>query len=136
MLIYYRCVFSIIIDILKVRRYFHFIKVEILLSRAKRSKKIWVVFIRVGIENNEKLYIQNQQNHVLEIFSYLSLVVAVANSKIWHRPQDGHKGLNSVAIHYRSVLFEVFACKSTFVDNSETEKKTSINVRKSFSNYY
>jgi hypothetical protein len=52
----------------------------------------------------------------------LSLVVAVANSEVWHGPQDGHKGLNSVAIHYRSVLFEIFAGEPTLVDDSGTEE--------------
>ena len=50
----------------------------------------------------------------------LSLVVAITDAQIGHRPQYGDEGLYGVTVHDRSILFEVLACKPALVDNPET----------------
>lgn len=49
---------------------------------------------------------------------YLSIPIAVGDAQVGHSTQDGDERLNRVAVHHRPVLFEVFICEPTLVDNS------------------
>lgn len=53
-----------------------------------------------------------------ECWAYLSILIAIGDPQVGHGAQDGDERLDRVAVHHRPVLFEVFICKATFVDNS------------------
>jgi len=56
------------------------------------------------------------------ITTYLSLIVAEADNKIRHGPQNGHQRLDGVTVHNRPVLLEVLRRKTALVDNSVKHK--------------
>jgi hypothetical protein len=56
------------------------------------------------------------------VMTYLSLIVAKADTKIRHGPQNGHQGLDGVTVHNRPVLLEVLRRKTALVDNSAKHK--------------
>lgn len=51
----------------------------------------------------------------------LPLVVSITNSEVWHRPKNGHQGLDRIAVDHRSILLVVLRRKAAFVDNSGTK---------------
>lgn len=67
--------------------------------------------------------ITGQYDHCIQcVTAYLSLIVAEADTKIRHGPQNGHQGLDGVAVHNRPVLLEVLRRKTALVDNSAKHK--------------
>lgn len=50
--------------------------------------------------------------------TYVSVSVGKCDSEVGHSSQNGDQGLNGVAVNHRSVLFEVFGCETTLVDDS------------------
>jgi len=67
--------------------------------------------------------ITGQYDHCMQcITTYLSLIVAEADTKIRHGPQNGHQGLDGVTVHNRPVLLEVLRRKTALVDNSVKHK--------------
>ena len=57
------------------------------------------------------------------VMTYLSLIVAEADNKIRHGPQNGHQGLDGVTVHNRPVLLEVLRRKTALADNSVKHKQ-------------
>ena len=48
----------------------------------------------------------------------LSVCVGEGDAEVGHGPQDGHKGLDGVAVDHGTVLLEVLGGESTLVNNS------------------
>ena len=64
-----------------------------------------------------------QYDHCIHcVKTYLSLIVAEADTKIRHSSQNGHQGLDGVTVHNRPVLLEVLRRKTALVDNSVKHK--------------
>ena len=59
-----------------------------------------------------------------KIFTHLSVCVGERDAEVGHGPQDGHEGLDGVAVDHRTVLFEVLGRESTLVDDSGEEMGT------------
>lgn len=55
---------------------------------------------------------------MIKILAYLTILIAVSDAQVGHSTQDGDERLDRVAVHHRPILFEVFICEATFVDNS------------------
>ena len=74
----------------------------------------------------KKRFTRTQKNKVL-IFgnypaAYLSILMCKSNTKVGHCPQNCDKGLYCVAVHYWSILFEVFRSESTLMNNSGSKE--------------
>ena len=64
---------------------------------------------------------EKKQQHQIKIFTHLSVCVGERDAEVGHGPQDGHEGLDGVAVDHRTVLFEVLGRESTLVNNSGRE---------------
>ena len=58
-------------------------------------------------------YIKNKKSEI-----YLSILVRKRDTKIWHCTQNSDKGLDCITVDHRPILFEVFGCESTLMNNS------------------
>lgn len=69
----------------------------------------------------------------MDVVYYLSLVVDERDAQIRHGSEDGHKGLDGVAVDDRSVLFEIVRREPTLVNDSNLEDENPISIINSLS---